>query len=93
MKMNAGATGSDRRSSGQGRTRRAVAEALEGRLLLSSVPDNQNQTPTGWAWYTGVDANTLSGAVNQGYRIVDLSVTQASQPEQRQAHRPEVVRR
>lgn len=76
--MNADAMGSGRRSSGQVRTRRAVAEALEGRLLLSSVPDNQNQTPTGWAWYTGVDANTLGGAVNQGYRIVDLSVTQAS---------------
>ena len=77
MKMKAD-TGSGRRSSGQGRTRRAVAEALESRLLLSSVPDNQNQTPTGWAWYTGVDANTLNGAINQGYRIIDLSVDQAS---------------
>jgi len=70
--------GSGRRSSKQARTRWAFAEALEGRLLLSSVPDNQNQTPTGWAWYTGVDANTLNGAINQGYRIVDLSVDQAS---------------
>lgn len=78
MKTKAGAIGSGRRNARHVRHRRAVAEALEGRLLLSSTPDNQNQTPTGWGWYAGVDATTLGNVINQGYRIVDLSVAQAS---------------
>lgn len=60
--------------------RAAIAEALETRLMLSAVPDNQNQTPTGWLWYTGVSATVLQNAVNQGFRISDLTVDNPTGP-------------
>ena len=56
----------------------ALAEALEGRQLLSANTSDIS-APANWHWYQGVTASFLANATaTQGSRIVDLQVQTAS---------------
>jgi hypothetical protein len=44
----------------------------------AEAPRETQVADQGWYWLTGVDAAAVSAKINQGYRLVDLEVEQAS---------------
>jgi hypothetical protein len=61
----------------------AVATTAAALCTFAGASEAQAQerdqtATTGWYWLSGVDAATVTAKINQGYRLVDIEVQQAS---------------